>query len=142
MLRCSRTTTSTRASGKHLDEPVRDLLAVVAARERVAGEALEGDDRREALVDESLHERLELRAALLRVELERPRADESPHRVLGARLVDPAEAGLRIAEEEEPEPAAAGLVVADVQEDRRHRGRIGQRRSVVHSSSGRTAPRN
>src|SRR5260221_9558258 len=77
---------------EHLDEPVRDLLAVVAARERIAGEALEGHDRREALADELLQQRLELRAALPRVELERPRADEPPDGMVGPRLVDPAEA--------------------------------------------------
>src|SRR5439155_17532621 len=63
------------------------------------------------------HRLLEIGSKAGGIELEGPCLNEPPDRVFPGILPQPAEAGARVVEEEPPKPAAAGLVVADVEED-------------------------
>jgi hypothetical protein len=119
MLRCSRTTTTIRPSGRP-PQPVGDLL-VVAAGEGLAGEAAPADDRHQTLRLGLGEERLEVAARGLGVELERVRPDQAANR--RGVLVDPAVARGLVEKEPAAQPFGAGLVVADVDQDRRHAGR-------------------
>src|SRR5581483_3752681 len=99
-------------------QPVGDLLRVVAARERLSGEPAPADYGLEPSLLRLREVRLELASGRLGVPLERMRAHEAADR--GGVLVDPVVPAGPVEEEPAAQPLRAGLVVADVDQRRRH----------------------
>src|SRR5581483_5250130 len=115
-----------------------DLAAVVAAAERVPGEALQRDDREEAAGPDAVDELGEVAPDGLLVVAERVLGDDPAERVARRLVADRAVAARRVLEDGVLQPARAGLVVADVDEDA-HARRVPQLRVARRTASG--APR-